>query len=49
MFLIVVNQTVPKHLLYLNCLPTCSTFLEQDEPVRKEHPDVPDHGEPNCS
>jgi hypothetical protein len=46
MFLIMVNQTVPK---YLNCLPNCSTFLEQDEPVREDHNDVPDSGEPNCS
>jgi hypothetical protein len=45
MLLIMVNQTVPK---YINCLPTCSPFLEQDEPVREEHPDVPDRCEP-CS
>jgi hypothetical protein len=34
MFLIVVNQTVPKYLIFL---PSCSAFLEQGEPVREEH------------
>jgi hypothetical protein len=34
MFLIVVNQTVPKYLIFL---PSCSACLEQGEPVREEH------------
>jgi hypothetical protein len=49
MFQIVGNQTVPKNPIYLNILPSCFAFLEQDEPVREEHPDVPDRCEPNCS
>jgi hypothetical protein len=49
MFQIVGNQTVPKNPIYLNILPSCFAFLEQDEPVWEEHPDVPDRGEPNCS
>jgi hypothetical protein len=49
MFLAVVNQTVLKLLFSLNCLPNCSAFLEQDEPLWEEHHNVPVRGEPNCS
>ncbi len=44
-----VNQTVPKHLFTATAYKIAPFLLEQDEPVREEHADVPDRDEPNCS